>query len=330
MSNIPEYIQTAVKRVAEFLPEPIKVLELQPAIKKKIPFGLSGAYDYYRTEIYNTAFIIAGVDCEGEDIAPSVLAKQKEVLLKQTGIVPIFVFKKLTSYLFHRYTKKNIDIVVGNKQLFLPSIFLVVSREKIEIHNDTEKAPMFFQLAVLYHLERENINGITTQTLAEKLQTSYATANRGIRWLKEKEFITLSGAKEKHIRFNYSGKELWNKALPYMESPIDFIIYTPELGITDNGFISELNALAEYTLLNGGPYRLAISKEEYKTLKNKDISWDPFGEAGLEVWKYNPALLTTSKVVDKLSLYLMLKDYEDERVQIELEKMVSDIVWLKE
>lgn len=327
MSNIPDYIITAINRINDFLPNTIKATELKPTIKKKIPFGLSGAYDYYQTEIYNTSFIIAGVGDDDDNMAPTVLAKQKEVLLKQTGIVPIFVFNKIASYLFHRYTKNNIDIVVGNRQLFLPSIYLVVSREKPEQQIETEKPPVLFQLAVLYHLEKESIDGLTMQTLAEKLKTSYATVNRGIRWMKEKGFVTLTGGKEKQIQFNYQGKDLWEQALPYLETPVDFIVYTPELGISEKGLVSEQNALAEYSLLNGGPYRIAISKEEYKNLKKKDIYWDPFGEAGIEVWKYDPALLSGTGVVDKLSLYLLLKDYEDERVQIELENMINDIIW---
>lgn len=327
MSNIPDYILAAINRINDFLPNTIRVIELKPTIKKKIPFGLSGAYDYYQTEIYNTSFLIAGVGDDDDNMAPTVLAKQKEVLLKQTGIVPIFVFSKIASYLFHRYTKNNIDIVVGNRQLFLPSIFLVVSREKPERHIESEKAPVLFQLAVLYHLEKENIDGITMQTLADKLKISYATVNRGVRWMKENGFITLTGGKEKQLHFKYKGKDLWEKAMPYLETPVDFIVYTTELGISEKGLVSEQNALSEYSLLNGGPYRIAISKEEYKNLKKKDIYWDPFGEAGIEVWKYDPALLSETGVVDKLSLYLLLKDYEDERVQIELENMINDIIW---
>lgn len=99
--------------------------------------------------------------------------------------------------------------------------------------------------------------------------------------MKEKDFITLVGGKEKQIRFNHQGKYLWDKALPYMETPVDFIVYTPETGVTENGLISEQNALAEYSRLNGGPCRLAISKEEYRKLKDRNIYWEPFGEAGL-------------------------------------------------
>lgn len=327
MSKIPDYIITAINRINEFLPDQIKVMELQTTIKKKIPFGLSGAYDYYQTEIFNIPFLIAGVGDEEEDMTPSVLAKQKEVLQKQTGLTPIFIFHKIASYLFHRYTQNNIDIVVGNRQLFLPSILLIVGKEKLELTKGPEKVPTLFQLVVLYHLERENLDGSTMQEVAKKLKTSYATVNRCVRWMKEKGFITLDGGKEKQIRFNLQGKNLWKEALPFMETPVEFVVYTPELGISDKGLISEQNALAEYSLLNGGPNRIAVSKEEYKNLKQKNIYWDQFGEAGIEVWKYDPTLLSDTGVVDKLSLYLLLRDYEDERVQIELENILNEIKW---
>jgi DNA-binding MarR family transcriptional regulator len=327
MSKVPEYIITAINRMSEFLPHPIQVEELQPNLKKKIPFGLSGTYDYYQTEIFHTPFILAGAGEEDEVMTPAVVKKQKEVIRKQTGIVPIFVFNKVASYLFQRYAKNQIDIVVGDRQIFLPSIFWVVSQDKSEPRRATEKPPILFQLAVLYQLERENLDSITMQLLAQKLQTSYATVNRCIRWMAEKGFITLAGGKEKQIRFQEHGKNLWEKALPYMESPIDFIVYTPEVDAIKNGLISEQNALATYSLLSGGPNRIAISKETYKNLKQKKIPWESMGEVGVEVWKYNPALLSESGVVDRLSLYLLLKDYDDERVQIELEHMIHEIKW---
>lgn len=326
MSKIPDYVSSAINRICDFLPEPVKVMELPLAIKKKLPFGISYAYDYYMTEIYDTSFIIAGVG-DDEVVTPSILEKQKMVIIKQTGLVPIFVFQKLVSYLFSRYAKKNIDVIVGNKQLFLPSIFLIVDKDKYELTNSTEKVPITFQLIVLYHLEKENIEGVTTHALTEKLRTSYSTVNRAVRWMKENGFISLVGSKEKRIQFNKTGKELWKNALPYLCSPIDFIAYTSEIGISENGLISEQNALAEYSLSGGGPYRIAVSREEFNKIKSRNINWDKFGEAGIEVWKYDPTLLSDSGVVDKLSLYLLLKDYEDERVQIELENMINNILW---
>lgn len=327
MCKCPDYIQTGVNRINDFLPEEIHVKALMPATKKKIPFGLGGAYDYYETNIMGKTFILAGVDGEEWNLSSTVITKQRDILEQETGIDPIFIFNKLESYNFQRYAKKGINMVVGAKQLFLPSVFLIASKSKPSIQPKEDKPPIFFQLLTLYHLEKEKLDGLTTREIAEKLNTSYATVNRGIRWMTGNGFLRLSEGKEKRIEFVLKGKELWEKSKPYLDTPIDFIVYTPEIGIAENSYLSEQNALAEYTLLNGGPYRVAISKEEYKVLKQQDIYWDPFGECGIEVWKYDPALLAKNGVIDKLSLYLMLKDYDDERVQIELENMMNEIAW---
>lgn len=311
----------------DFLPVEIQVKTLTLEVKKKIPFGLVGAYDYYEADIMGKLFILAGVDGDEWNLTSTVITKQRDILVQETGIDPIFIFNKLESYNFQRYAKKGLNMVVGGKQLFLPSIFLVVSKSKTSIQPKEDKPPIFFQLLTLYHLQIENVNGLTTRELAEKLKISYATVNRGIRWMTENGFLNLSGGKEKKIEFIWYGKELWDKAKPYLDTPVDFIVYTPEIGIAENSYLSELNALAEYSLLNGGMYRQAISKDEYKELKQRDIYWDPFGECGIEVWKYDPGLLAKNGVVDKLSLYLMLKDYDDERVQIELETMMNEIEW---
>lgn len=327
MCKCPDYIQTGVRRINDFLPEEIQVKALTPETKKKIPFGLGGAYDYYETDIMGKTFILAGVDGDEWNLSSTVITKQRDVLKQETGIEPIFIFNKLESYNFQRYAKKGINMVVGAKQLFLPSIFLVASKSMASIPPKVDKPPIFFQLLTLYHLEKENIDGLTTREIAKKLNTSYATVNRAIRWMNEKGLLNLSEGKEKTIKFIWHGKDLWEKAKPYLDTPVDFIVYTPEIGVAENSYLSELNALAEYTLLSGGMNRQAISKGDYKELKQRDIYWDPFGECGIEVWKYDPGLLAENGVVDKLSLYLMLKDYDDERVQIELENMMSEIEW---
>lgn len=328
MSNMPDYINNAVSRMNEFLPEVATANLLQKDIKDKIPFGLAGAYDFYETEIFGERFLLVGIGENEDDLPPTVIAKQRDVLQRMTQLTPIFIFNNLAAYIFPRYAKKNLNIIAANRQLFLPSIFLIAGKEKIESTKTDSKIPNLFQPFVLYHLERERLDGMTTRDIAQKLSVSYATVNRCVRWMKERGFIQLNGGKEKFISFLYEGKKLWEKALPFLASPIDFIVYTPEFGITDKALLSEQNALAEYTMLNGGPHRIAISKEVYdEILKDGNVHWDQFGESGVEVWKYNPRLLTETGTVDRLSLYLLLKDYDDERVQIELENMMNEILW---
>jgi hypothetical protein len=52
-----------------------------------------------------------------------------------------------------------------------------------------------------------------------------------------------------------------------------------------------------------------------------------FGDNRIEVWLYNPIILSGNKNVDKLSLYLSLKHEEDERIKGALEDLINEIQW---
>ena len=75
----------------------------------------------------------------------------------------------------------------------------------------------------------------------------------------------------------------------------------------------------------GGCY--AISRDAYDDIGKH--SYEEYGENTIEIWKYAPELLAKDGVVDRLSLYLSLKDSEDERIQIELEHLIDNMQWLE-
>ena len=47
----------------------------------------------------------------------------------------------------------------------------------------------------------------------------------------------------------------------------------------------------------------------------------------LEIWKYDPQLLSESNRVDPLSLYLSLAETKDERVEAALDKLLETLTW---
>ena len=153
---------------------------------------------------------------------------------------------------------------------------------------------------------------------------SYGTVNKSLRWLVSKGLIKLEGIKTKTIQIDLSNRELWNKALSMLVSPIEQVYYTDAL--LEGQMISGVNALSSYTMLNEESKQCcAISKKDFKAL---NIVMDKqFGQNEIQVWKYNPRMLSSSDVVDKLSLYLSLKDNEDERIQIELERLINEMPW---
>ena len=132
---------------------------------------------------------------------------------------------------------------------------------------------------------------------------------------------------KKQIQFTEQGKELWLKAQKFFQNPVERIVFADELTEYGKAYASNINALAHYSMLNDET-RLyyAISKNK---VKNFAIETNKYaGDNVIEIWRYNPEPLSNNGFIDKLSLYLLLKNDSDERVQNELEKTINKIQWL--
>jgi hypothetical protein len=93
--------------------------------------------------------------------------------------------------------------------------------------------------------------------------------------------------------------------------------------------------LTEYSNLNPDiQEHRAMEKGLFYGLKNMEAFVDMNPQEGrycLEVWKYNPLVLTkgngTQSLVDPLSLYLSMKHMNDERIAIALEGIINKYIW---
>ena len=165
--------------------------------------------------------------------------------------------------------------------------------------------PPVAQLLMLYHLETRIIDGLTASEIAELTGLAYPTINVALRWLVTNNCIALVGSKQKHVQITMSKKELWDKSLPLMTSPIERILFTdtkPEESL--------MAAIAKATA------------KENAAMMNKE-----YGDIKVEVWKYSPALLSENEWADRLSLYLCMKDSEDERIQMECDTLIKEMKW---
>ncbi|MFA4985315.1 MAG: hypothetical protein WC712_01905, partial [Candidatus Brocadiia bacterium] len=101
---------------------------------------------------------------------------------------------------------------------------------------------------------------------------------------------------------------------------------------TGSGLLSGLSALADYTMLaEPGNRVLAYSADEWNVLaRHEQISELTIREPGcleIEIWKYSPALFAKEGRVDRLSLFLAMRDSADERVQSALDSLLRGMEW---
>ena len=292
---------------------------------KSLPIYITDSINIYQTEMWGINVALFKVKNDN-NFTPDQLLRIMDIGQNALDMKVVFVFYTIKAYNRQRLIAKAVNFVALDKQVFIPSLMIdlhdMYKTEPVEI----KKPTVIAQQIVLYHLQKQLLNGCTNKDVSEIFGTTYITANRAIKSLLEFDIIYLTDEKERRVEFIYKGRELWDKVEPLLDSPISKILYTDER--IEKSIMTHINALAHYTMINADTNsQFAVSKYELKKLKLKTDK--ECGENMLEVWTYDPKLLSSDDCVDRLSLYLSLKDNSDERIQMEMDRLINEMKWLE-
>ena len=184
--------------------------------------------------------------------------------------------------------------------------------------------PPVAQMLVIYHIVKSPIDGFNTSEIAELVGLAYPTINVALRWLEANNIITLVGGKQKSVQIVLNKMDLWNKSLPLMSSPIERTLFAD---IKPTGsLMSGETAMGHYTML-AEPTTTVVAIDKTTAKENAAIMNKRYGDIKVEVWKYSPTFLSEIGIVDKLSLYLCMRDSDDERVQLECDTLIKGMKW---
>lgn len=322
MSKLIEHIAEYCKRLSgqELL---IKIMDKQQLAK--LPLAITGVYKCYEAVLMGVPIVL--LEVSDTNYTPKQLQKHQMMVTRLIGKYAVFAMENVVSYHLSRMVDSVVNFIVPDKLIYVPSLLINLKEVKDHRKLEDELMPGVAQCILLFHLQRKSLNGRTTTELAEKFEVSYATMNRALRWLETKGIITMEGEKEKTLMMTEKGKALWEKAMPLMPSPVERIAYTdnPPNEMPDAGesALEKLTMIAEPEM----PCK-AVSKpwaQEHKDTLDKN-----HGECMVEVWRYNPMWLAEKNTIDRLSLYLSLRENDDERVRMELNNLMNKVVWLED
>ena len=290
---------------------------------KKLPLAIATSYSFYDLEFMETQVTIA-IPSGLDSITPMQLSKHQAKMIEAFNHPVIFALESVASYQVARLTQAKVDFIVPGKIVFIPSMLIILRELKNTVKELPEKMPPVAQLLVLYHLETRIIDGLTASEIAELTGLAYPTINVALRWLVTNGIIALTGGKQKHVHITMSKEEIWKKSLPLMTSPIERILFTDKK--PEGSLMAGETAMGHYTMLvEPATPVIAIAKataKENAAMMNKE-----YGDIKVEVWKYSPALLSDGEWADRLSLYLCMKDSEDERIQMECDTLIEEMKW---
>ena len=316
MYKIVEYIKSE-------LGIDIGVSPIETTQMKVMPFFLSELYDFYDGEIAGKHLVFAEFVPESA-LSPGQYAKHKKILMEVWQKPIVFVFRSIQSYNRQRMIAQRINFVVPYSMIYMPDLLIVFSNNAKD--KDNSGIPQYLsptaQTILLYYFYGTG-NDFSYKEIQKSLDMPYPTVCRAIEMLVKSQLCEILGTRNKTLHFENDKKKLLEKALPLMRSPIKRVVYAEEIPI--NAKISGMTALSEYTFLNPDESKhVAISMEDFKMGKNYSKE-DVFMPVHIEVWNYAPSLFAHDGWVDKISLYLSLKDSNDERVQHELTQMLQGL-----
>jgi hypothetical protein len=185
------------------------------------------------------------------------------------------------------------------------------------------------QYLFLYYLLDNSNTEYTIRGLEAILPYNYLTLSRAVINLENLQLCKTrkDDTGTKIIYFEPSKRELWEKAQKYLSSPVKKIVYSDTMPEGDFS-ISGINALSHYSHLNPEQHAtMVIWEKDFSELSAQYNDME--GVYKIEIWKY-PAFMpgvSGNKIVDKLSLFLSMKNEPDARVEKELEILIENMQW---
>ena len=264
--------------------------------------------------------------------SPRTCAITADRISKIKGLPVVFILESAPAYERQRLIEKDVFYIMGNKFANLP---MLVANERIRKSKPSKKLTPVAQYILLYHLQVENLEGLSAKEMANKIPYSYESITLGLTCLCDIKLCekVASGQKNKLIHFVDKGRKLWDKAKDCFINPVERNIFCDALNSEINYPKCSINALAHYTWLNSDDTTMIMmSKKELQDLirKNETLNLNEFdGSVMIQVWKYPVVSLINEKNewVDKLSLALSLKSDKDPRVEGEVERLINEIQW---
>lgn len=245
----------------------------------------------------------------------------------------VYVCPSLTAYNRKRLVEQKVPFIVPGNQMYLPTLGIDFREHFRRLHEEPDTLSPSAQALLLHVMLRAGRDALAPKGAAKLLEYSAMTMTRAFNELESTRLVEVSKrGKERQLRLVTTPQKTWRKAQDVLRSPVKRRLCIRRLTTPSLGFVAGLTALAECTML-APPARpsLALSGKDWLSMRAQSVvaeipHQDPEAME-IEVWSYSPALFTNGPLVDPLSLYLSLRDTDDERVEASLEELMETVKW---
>lgn len=319
----------------------------------KLPIFLRNLYEFYCVRVFDKhCLLMLSVSTEGE--TPASVRKHWQVVAKHFSGDIIYVVDAVSSFNRKRLIEQRVPFLVPGNQLYLPMLgidlreYFKQARQKSSDHIGAVS-----QALVLRQIQVKDCSGISSRELAHLTGYSPMSITRALKELPDRDLASIEKVgREKHVVFNASGSQLWQKAKPLLQSPVRKRVWVwgtdiKKLVNAAEARIAGESALAHYTMLAEPPTEvIAVNAQEWPGVRKLlNIEELDGGHSALrsryasepdvieiEQWSYSPGIISGNRaagqnapIVDPLSLWLSFRSSQDERIEMACEELIEHV-----
>lgn len=327
---------TEVLGVQQFLQKQLhQNVEVMPYFGEiPLPFYLKNSYELSLAKILGIEFLLIR---PLDKIHFATLQKHHSKLRALTGLQCVLYFKELSQYTYYKLIELGIPFIQEERQIYLPFLGVVLApraleRKALEKRDKVSFMTQRFLLLAIYR----HWNEITVTKAAEEMNISKMSISRCFDELEAIGVQCIQRNKRgRSFAWGKSWRSLWEVVRDSLQNPIaKQYNLEKRLGYT-NLMLAGISALSEYSMLNDNAYVVyAVDKKMAAELFLEDKECVPDGEVPAEIITVMQYVIPfkDGKTIDPLSIILMLSkaDREDPRVEMAVDEMIKENLWLKD
>ena len=298
--------------------------------ESKAPVYLREAYAFLTSSVLGQSVLFM-LDRGAQILTPATIKKHiSEVNKRWSGDI-VYVTTGIDSSRRKQLITQRVPFVVPGNQVFLPTLGVDLREHFRSARVSAETFGPATQAVLLHTLHHGETESFSPQELAEALGYSRMTLTRAFDQLESAGLgHHYTAGKRRFMELKESRRELWEKALPLLRSPVTQRVRIDGAAEKLDAPSAGLSGLSGYTNLSApGIPVVAIALSDWKSLKDKFsvVEDENVSTVEVELWSYPPKVVEAGPLVDRLSLYLSLRGSDDERVEAELENLMEGMRW---
>ena len=290
----------------------------------ELPYYLLDRYDFQQVTLDSVKTLFIYPKTELDQLAS--IKKQVAKIQKFEPLPVVIILNNISRSRLQYMISAHIPFIVPQKQIYLPFMGIVLQNRFGAESVRAEELQPSAQVLFFYYLYQKK-KQIYMSDASKKLGFSAMTVTRAVRQLEQTAFFTTEkeGVQKKLIG-RFTARELYDKMQPYLTSPVRKTIYVDKSVSLSSMRIAGMSALSQMSMINPPNILCYAVSGKKGELTGTDILMDASAQVKIELWKYDPGILSLNDAVDPLSLAVSLKEEPNERIEEAVDILLNKIL----